>query len=223
MGGRRKAWNEAMQNENTVARPQYRRSRREKARKYTHVGGRDGGAEGVSDVMEFRAAIRMDSLEDVVNKDDLDAEQEEYDELEDLEGGSGGSRKKRKVSNTKSKPKPGGNGKVNRKSKCKSGMLPERFRPRSLASILIEEVAWVENGVVGKYLKAEVKGNVYPSRKFCPVTGLLGIYTDPKSNIPFANGSALEQIRERAPPWISRLGGVSGSAAYYETCKSLKE
>lgn len=49
----------------SVARPQYRRSRREKARKYTHVGGRDGGAEGVQDVMEFRAAIRVSLIKNI--------------------------------------------------------------------------------------------------------------------------------------------------------------
>jgi len=58
-------------------------------------------------------------------------------------------------------------------------------------------------------------------RKFCPVTGLEGLYTDPKSGIPYANLKALEQIRERQPPWILQ-GSSGGVASYFEAVKSLR-
>lgn len=47
-----------------------------------------------------------------------------------------------------------------------------------------------------------------------------GLYTDPKSQICYANLDALEQLRERPPPWLSSFGG--GSAAYHDTLKSLR-
>ena len=63
-----------------------------------------------------------------------------------------------------------------------------------------------------------------PKRKFCPVTGLFGIYTDPKSGIPYANLQALEQIRERAPPWLNTSNStyVNGNATYFEATNSLR-
>ena len=61
----------------------------------------------------------------------------------------------------------------------------------------------------------------YPKRrKFCPFTGLEDVYMDPKSGIPYASLKALEQIRERQPPWI--LQGNAGTASYYEAVKSLR-
>jgi hypothetical protein len=42
-------------------------------------------------------------------------------------------------------------------------------------------------------------------------------YTEPKSGIPYASLKALEQIRERPPPWMT----LTGSAAFYEATKSL--
>ena len=59
-------------------------------------------------------------------------------------------------------------------------------------------------------------------RKFCPVTGLFGIYTDPKSGIPYADLTALEQIRERAPPWMNSSVANSGNATYFEAMNSLR-
>jgi len=129
--------------------------------------------------------------------------EEEFDELEEVE--SGGKRK-RKVGGKKSK----------------DGM-EKRFKSRSLASILIEE-SGRSDGIVKEYLEAEARPTqnkvVYPKRKFCPVTGLLGVYTDPKSRISYANLDALEQLRERSPPWLTSLG--AGSAAYHDAIKSLR-
>ena len=141
-------------------------------------------------------------------------EEEEFDEMNDADAGGGGgylggggSRSKRKRKGTAS-------------ASTKAGVLPKRLRPRSLASILIEESSRPD-GVVRMYLDAESRPppSRYPPRKFCPVTGLFGVYTDPKSGIPYANLKALEQIKERAPPWMT----LGGSAAYSEAVKSLKD
>ncbi|GFH46720.1 hypothetical protein CTEN210_03194 [Chaetoceros tenuissimus] len=207
---KRKAWNEAMR---TAAggnlqipglAPQPNRAtrnkRREKARKAINIG-----TSSSADIV----AYRIDGLEEAgANVEDEDIE-EEFDELEEMEKG----RKRRR--------KSAGTG----RGKTKAGAIDKRFKPRSLASILIEE-SGRSDSVVQDYLDAEarpVKGKSlgnYPARKFCPVTGLVGLYTDPKSQICYANLDALEQLRERPPPWLSSFGG--GSAAYHDTLKSLR-
>ena len=144
---------------------------------------------------EFRAAVWLDALEEVDTTAAVD-EEEEYDELDEIDG-------KRKRGKT---------------SKTKAGVLPKRFMPRSFASILLEE-AGREDGISSDFLNAEARtSEPLPRRKFCPVTGLRGIYTDPKSGIPYANLAALEQIRERAPPWLT----LGGTAAFHEAMKSLR-
>ncbi|KAL3790874.1 hypothetical protein HJC23_004504 [Cyclotella cryptica] len=93
------------------------------------------------------------------------------------------------------------------------------LRPRSLPSILIEEASR-SNSIAKHYGNAAVKsltvesGNPggaesnssvttkrvqtitrpYPPQKFCLVTGLFEEYTNPKSSIPYASLSALEQV-----------------------------
>lgn len=210
MGGpqdaQRKAWNEAMRSaagasalppsllKNTTTRRSDRRkkqARREKARKATHLG--DASNE------EYRAAVWMDALEEVDPSGNTVEDDEEYDELDEIDA----KRKRRKASATK-----------------KAGMLPKRFKPRSLASILVEEASR-EDGVSRAFLDAEATlapSQRLPPRKFCPVTGLFGIYTDPKSGIPYASLKALEQIQERAPPWMT----LGGTAAYMEAVTSLR-
>merc|ERR1712165_144118 len=97
-----------------------------------------------------------------------------------------------------------------KKKSNKSNTLPKRFKPRSLASILIEESSRGDDGIARKYLDAEARipknkdgtRNYFPQRHFCPVTGLEGLYTDPKSGIRYATIKALDQIRERAPTWV---------------------
>ena len=211
----RRAWNEAMKKAATgtgLKLPDHRRSsnrskRREKARKAT-VSLTNNDPDGI----EYRNALRLDFLEGAMVVDDEEVE-EEYDELEDMEESHGGGGRKRKRSTAK------------RRKKTPVGAIPKRFKARSLASILIEESSRADDGgVTQKYLHAEarpMKGfPKYPKRKLCPVTGLEGVYTDPKSGIPYANLQALEQIRERVPPWIS--GAQGGSSAYHDAVKSLR-
>jgi|AntRauTorckE5430_2_1112549.scaffolds.fasta_scaffold30362_1 hypothetical protein len=211
----RKAWNEAMRTAagGTLKIPGLatqtirttRNKRREKARKGINLSSSSS-----TDVV----AYRIDALEEAgANVEEEDVE-EEFDELDEVEGG-----RKRGVSVGR-KRKSGGRG-----NKAKAGAMDKRFKPRSLASILIEE-SGRSDSVLKDYLIAEArprKGNAmgtYPQRKFCPVTGLFGLYTDPKSQIPYANLDALEQLRERPPPWMSSFSG--GSAAYHDTLKSLQ-
>jgi len=207
----RKAWNEAMRTAagGTLKIPGLapqtirttRNKRREKARKGINLSSSSS-----TDVV----AYRIDALEEAGANVEEENVEEEFDELEEVEGGRKRGGRKRKV---------GGRG------KAKAGAMEKRFKPRSLASILIEE-SGRSDSVVKDYLVAEArpkKGNAignYPQRKFCPVTGLFGLYTDPKSQISYANLDALEQLRERPPPWMSSFSG--GSAAYHDTLKSLQ-
>jgi hypothetical protein len=170
------------------------KDRRSKARKVFH---------SANDTDEFRTAVWVDALEGVdpsaVNHED----DEEYDELEDLQDD-----KKRK-----------------RKSKGqqKAGVMPKRFLPRSLGTILIEEANRGEDGAARAFLAAEARvpatDQHLPRRKFCPVNGIFGVYTEPKSGIHYSSLRALEQIRERSPPWMT----LGGAAAYYEAVKSIED
>ena len=203
----RKAWNEAMKKTAGTAampqllgRPQKRRSgrnkkqeRRAKARKVAVTGESD----------EYNMAVWIDSLEGVDPAVVVD-DDEEFDELGEMEGAAKGKRRRGK----------GGN-------KGKTGALPKRFLPRTLASILTDEHGR-EDSTARLFMCAEPRltpEKQLPRRRFCPVTGLEGIYTEPKSGIPYANLKSLEQIRERSPPWMT----LGGAAAYLEATKSIRD
>eukprot|EP00956_Cyclotella_meneghiniana_P027130 scaffold60248_cov41-Cyclotella_meneghiniana.AAC.1 len=225
----RKAWNEAMKSAGAVLPPPHgvstdrRRARRDKARKSTAYGGA-GNAAGSSDERAYRVALHMDMLEGAV-ADNADAEEdEEYNELEELDEDDDHD----DVANTKRGTAAANKKKSRRKrlSAATSASIPKYLKARSLASILIEE-ANRSDSVASQYVNAAVssssssrtKTTTSSTRKFCPVTGLYGTYTDPKSGIPYASLKALEQIRERAPPWMNNSGG---SGAYWEACKTLR-
>lgn len=204
----RKAWNDAMKATAGASalppalqqRHRKRRSdrnkkqeRRTKARKAHELGDTND---------DFRMAVWIDALEDIDPAAPAPEDDEEYDELDDLEDRS---RKKRK----------------SHANKAKAGVLPKRFMARSLASILTEE-ANRSDGISREFVFAQSKLERHqqlPRRKFCPVTGLFGIYTEPKSRIPYASMKALEQIQERSPPWMT----LGGSAAYSEAVKSIED
>mmetsp|Transcript_17039 Transcript_17039/g.32249 ORF Transcript_17039/g.32249 Transcript_17039/m.32249 type:complete len:223 (-) Transcript_17039:124-792(-) len=215
----RKAWNEAMRSAAGgslqipgLAPPPPNRStrnkRREKARKAIHLS-----SSAHADLVTFR----IDALEEAgVDVEEEDVE-EEFDELEELEEITPGRKSK---GGKRKRPGKGSNG------SRKSEEMDKRFKPRSLASILMEE-SGRSDSVLEDYLNAEALPDkksklvaVYPSRKFCPVTGLFGVYTDPKTQIYFANLDALEHLRERPPPWLSGFG--SGSSTYHDTVQSLR-
>eukprot|EP00980_Cylindrotheca_fusiformis_P018589 scaffold6159_cov207-Cylindrotheca_fusiformis.AAC.7 len=206
----RKAWNDAMRSAAGVSalppalqpRTNKRRSdrrkkdRREKARKVQSLGDEES--------KEVLAAAWMDALEDIAPSGPAADDDDSYDELEELEG----EKKKRRRTSTK--------------KAASAGVLPKRFKPRSLANVLLEEVNR-EDGVARAWLENEARRKdsdlPIPVRKFCPVSGLEGIYTEPKSRIPYANLKALEQIQERPPPWMT----LSGTLAYHEAVASIRD
>jgi YL1 nuclear protein C-terminal domain len=205
----RKAWNEAMRSAAGASalppdlqpRNQKRRSdrrkkqdRREKARKVQNIGDGEG--------KEILAAAWMDVLEGVNPSGAAADDDDSYDELDEIDN------------DKKKKSRRGASKKTN------LGVLPKRFKARSVASILLEEVSR-EDGIAKEWLQAEARGRQeqVPSRKFCPVTGMEGIYTEPKTGIPFANLQALEQIQERPPPWMT----LGGTLAYHEAVKSIRD
>ena len=172
------------------------------------------------------------------------AELDDYDDDDDEHGGKGKKGKK----NKRKRKRASGSG----ANKKKASAVPKYLKARSLASILIEEASrtdsvakqYVDASVrrlgSGKTVTARAQKvdcssnkhdmsvtsttytNPYPSRKFCPVTGLYGEYTEPKTGIPYATLSALEQIRERVPPWMNVGNNNSGNASYWEAVKSLQ-
>jgi hypothetical protein len=227
LASQRKAWNDAMRSavatipgssSLSLARRsdrQKKHMRREKARK-----GLDQ-LESTTGQKEYRAAAHIDALEDVVipeEEDDADGQKddEEYVDDEDEDDQEGGAsdqkqRKRRRKTGVKKKQSS-----IKQRSSSK---IPKRWKPRSLASILMEEASRPNGGVVKKYIAAEARPipPFYPLKKICPVSGLFANYTDPKSGVPYANLKALSQIQERVPPWIT----VGGATAYAETIKTL--
>lgn len=213
----RKAWNEAMKaTAGTAAlpavlqrRPQKRRSDRNKKQERRAKARKVAVSSGESD--EYQTAVWIDSLEGVDPAVAVD-DDEEFDELGEIEGSS------------KSKSKRGrgrGAGSGSSKAKSAAGALPKRFLPRTLASILTDEHGR-EDSTAKRFLDAEphlVPERQLPRRKFCPVTGLEGVYTEPKSGIPFSSMKSLEQIRERSPPWMT----LGGAAAFLEATKSIRD
>lgn len=172
-----------------------RNSKQERRSKARRVHANDAGNE------EYRAAVWLDALEGVDLSAAAEVEDDEFDELEELQGGSKRPKKRARAQ--------------------KTGVIPRRFLPRSLATILVEE-ANRDGGVAREFLEAEahVKSTQQlPARKFCPVTGLEGIYREPRSNICYANLSALEQIRERPPPWLN----LNGAVVFHEAVKSIRD
>jgi hypothetical protein len=172
----------------------------------------------------------MDALEDVSatagdngGEDGGDGD-DSYDELDELESKTKGNKRAR-----------GGRRKPTKKQQELAGNLPKRFKPRSVANILLEEVnrddgvayAWLEDEArIAKPPKTRktaigsaARFSQLPARKFCSVTGMEGIYTEPKSGLPYASLKALEQVRERPPPWMN----LGGSIAYHEAVKSIRD
>jgi len=191
-------------------------SRREKARKSTVESSTDYDVEA----QEYRLAVRMDALEGVADgSGNVGGEdEEEYDELEEAFEAAGvahGPKSKKRKTGASGSAAAAKKKKKKTPSSSSGGkgdlMIPgdlssKRFRPRSLASILMEEAgSQIDGGNTHHYLNAEARTQQikYPSRKFCPVTGLYGIYKDSKTGINYANLQALEQIRERVPFWMN--------------------
>jgi hypothetical protein len=173
-----------------------KQGRRSMARKVLH---------NANDTDEYRTAVWVDALEGVDPSAAAPDDDEEYDELEDLQ-----DEKKRK------RPRKS-------KGQQKVGTMPKRFLPRSLGTILVEEANRGEDGAARAFLAAVARvpaDQQLPRRKFCPLSGTFGIYTEPKSGIPYSSLRALDQIRERPPPWMTTL---SGAAAYYEATKSIED
>ena len=221
----RKAWNEAMRSAVGAAsalppglqpNKQKRRSgrhkkddRRKKARKVQNLLGGDAESQ------EIVAAAWMDVLEGISPSGPTETEEDdEYDELDELDGDN--KKKKRGRGGGR------GGGGVSKRAKKNAGVLPNRFKPRSVANMLLEEMNR-EDGIAKDWLQAEARDKsqktMPASLKFCPVTGMEGIYTEPKTGIPYANLQALEQIQERPPPWMT----LGGALSYHEAVKSIRD
>lgn len=195
-----------------AALPAAMQGHKQKRRSDRHKSSKQGRRAKVSKVFynandtdEYRTAVWVDALEGVDPSAAVPEDDEEYDELEDLDDD-----KKRK------RPRKG-------KAQQKLGVMPKRFLPRSLGTILVDEANRGDDGAARAFLAAEARvpaDQQLPRRKFCPVTGTFGIYTEPKSGIPYSSLRALDQIRERSPQWMTTL---SGSAAYYEAVRSIDD
>jgi YL1 nuclear protein C-terminal domain len=231
----RRAWNDAMKatagaaalppallqgNKKRRSDRHKKQDRRIKARKGNLYNNTNDESQSDRD---YRIALWIDLLEGIdpgsaagtAPEDD-----EAYDELEEFEKDTKKSKKRT----------PATNKRLSKKDKLKVASVPKRYLPRSLGSILTEEASRVIDGdqinAARCFIESEARiprgERQLPRRKFCPVTGTLALYTEPKSGIPFSTLRALEQIRERAPPWmmVQNNGGI---ASYYEAVKSIEE
>ena len=226
----RRAWNDAMKatagvaalpasllaNKKRRSDRHKKQDRRIKARKGSLFNTDENQAD-----RDYRIALWVDSLEGIDPLASAAAapdDDEEYDELEELDEDT----KKKKRTNTSRRE--------SKKQKPNVAAMPKRFLPRSLGSILLEEAGrgYDDDDVnaVRMFIESEAripdKEQQLPRRKFCPVTGTLALYTEPKSGIPYSTFRALEQIRERPPPWMMTHGS-GGVATYYEAVKSIED
>jgi len=128
--------------------------------------------------------------------------------------------KKKKVS--AATKKKGRGGKKTNKKKSSSFQTSSNSSWEKVTSLSVALLDDRNSETVARYVRAEAvaKKPLLPPRHFCPVTGLPGIYTDTKSSIRFSGLGALEQLREREPPWLTNASG-GGDACYYEAMKSL--
>lgn len=219
MGGtsKRKAWNEAMSMTtdsitHTRSSNRQKKNRRENVRKITIKNSLENST---IDSEEHVIASRIDRLEGVINFQDEEAEQEEYIDSHD------GNLKRFSCVTKRYKIWNG----IRHSSSNKNDTITEEYKPRSFSSIIVEEASLGRNGICHDYIKAEAKPTIKllrpPERKICPVTGLFGLYVDPKSGIPFSKVSALKKIRDHPPPWLNSSRGITTSS-YFEALKSLK-
>jgi len=242
----RKAWNEAMRaaagasahllpsaQTATLKRRSDRRKkqdRRDKARKTTRVSDADD-----KDQQDYQAAVWIEALEEIdpaLAQGILHDDDDEYNVLDEIDDGANDDAQGKAKG-----AKKGGGKKRSRNATSSSvrGAMPKRLLPRTLGAILIEEANRYPAGsedtdtttntpsTAHAFVDAEARHSTTSKlpcrRKFCPVTGLEGIYTELKSGIPYADLKALEQIRERAPPWMT----LGGTPTYWETAKSLRD
>jgi hypothetical protein len=230
----RRAWNDAMKatagaaalppallqaNNKRRSDRHKKQDRRVKARKGNLYNNANNESQSDRD---YRTALWVDLLEGIdpgavagTEPEDDDA----YDELEEFEN------------DTKKTKKRTTNKRASKKDKLKLASVPKRYLPRSLGSILTEEASRIisdddEINAARCFIESEARipknEKQLPNRKFCPVTGALAVYTEPKSGIPFSSLRALEQIRERAPTWLLAQNN-GGIASYYEAVKSIEE
>jgi hypothetical protein len=223
-----------------------KQDRRIKARKRSMYGSSSNSmsAENQAD-HDYRVALWVDMLEGIdptANTASVPDDDEEYDELEEFE-----------ESTKKRKKRTSANKRETKKGKSQVVAIPKRYLPKSLGSILLEEAyrpassddndSEDEINAARHFIASEARIGkssdlsttsctasmgtlLLPRRKFCPVTGSIALYTEPKSGIPFTTIRALEQIRERAPVWMMTMASSSNSngiASYYEAVKSIEE
>lgn len=217
MASARKGWNDAMKATapSHVLRTQQRRRSERRGRRPQKQHRSTTAAGGLLDSVELQRALWVDTLEGVDisaavtgEDDNLDGDEDDdvYDAFEELDGD--GNNKKRK----KKKPKR----KTNRKPNSS-----KRFQARSLGAVLLEEASR-EDGIASELLATHATTSTpLPQRHFCSVTGLPGRYRDPTTGLWYSTYGALEQIRERPPPWMSLSGGAN--ATFLEAVRSIED
>lgn len=195
----RKAWNDAMKATagatSLVAKSRHRRSARHDRRK-----AKRSVSSTTSDDVAYQQSLYIDSLEGVdpsLDQDQTNNEDEEYDELAELDGGAPEKTKRRA------------------KKRPRKGSLPRRFLPRSLGMILLEEASRPDSAA-HRFLEtqAKTKSNARKVGPLCPVTGWKGRYRH--GPLYYYNERALEQLRERLPPWMT----LTGSTATFAEARS---
>lgn len=234
----RKAWNEAMkatagiaalpvaiQEQVIIGSPQQQKRRSDRHRGKSGGGGRR--ATKAAKVLdhendEYRTWVWVDALEGV--DPSINATADDDDDFGDIvESPDHDDNKKRtKKSKTTSTSRS--------KQQKSESKLPKYLMPKSLGTILMDELNNRDDGgTTYAYLGAEAHvsrpTDKLIKRKFCPVTGLFAQYTHPKTGIPYSSLTALDQILERPPPWMTLANNNnSGSGAtYLEALKSITQ
>jgi len=177
-----------------------KKTRAKRAVKLTRFDKGELGYNGMS----YTAMCHIDRLEesyDIVLSGLGDVEDDDDDEFDELDDGK--KKKKRR-----------------RKKKNRGAVAVKKDKIHSLSQTLAQNIE--EGGLAslaaGYVMSAapppsEVKPT-RPQVHYCPVTGYRAKYTDPQTGIRYSNQGALENLREKAPPWITNLGG--GGCEYFD-------
>lgn len=230
----RKAWNEAMkatagiaalppaiQEQVIIGSPQQQKRRSDRHR------GKSGSRRATKAAKvferendEYRTWVWLDALEGVdPSINGTPDDDDDFGDIAESPDHDDNKKRTRKSKTTSSRSK-----------QQKSESLPKYLMPRSLGTILMDELNSRTDGTTYAYLGAEAHisrpSDRLVKRKFCPVTGLFAKYTHPKTGIPYSSLTALDQILERPPPWMTLAtnnNNGSSAATYLEALKSITQ
>eukprot|EP00617_Octactis_speculum_P025149 CAMPEP_0185750270 /NCGR_PEP_ID=MMETSP1174-20130828/9035_1 /TAXON_ID=35687 /ORGANISM="Dictyocha speculum, Strain CCMP1381" /LENGTH=217 /DNA_ID=CAMNT_0028426759 /DNA_START=88 /DNA_END=741 /DNA_ORIENTATION=+ len=206
---KRKAWDDAIKQVAKEIGTDIGGNREETKKRETRrrVNARKWIATSDKDDLRRKVEARLEALEEAQEADFVGEEDDEWQDEEQVES-------RGRKSKIKAVKKLKGSRAASKKSD-----ITKRFRPRSLAQVLLEEHGTVPGNRLPPYISAEAGPSKRPSRSLCAVTGAIAKYRDPSSGLPFAGLSQISVLKDTPPPWLQ----LSGNAPYFESIRMIRK